>query len=202
MTTPTIPTVEPIEFAIGETLKWRKTFKDYKASDGWDLSYYLRGAGPGLDIEGTNFVVVDGDSFLVTIPAESTGDAPSTSNLTAGTYYWQAYVSLSGERYKVGDGQFAVKANLFDATVSAAYDGRTANEVALAAVRAALAQKATADQLSYTIGNRQVQRYSLTELIALESRLTQLVNQDRRAEGLREGLPFFQNVHARFTEPR
>lgn len=197
-----IPTFEPTEITIGETLKWRKTLADYEASDGWELAYYFRGpasgAGQGLDIGGSPLVVADGDSWLVTIPATSSGVDPSTSNLSAGDYYWQAWVTKADEEYKVGEGKAAVKPNLFDLGTAVAYDGRSWVKQTLDAIRAAMAKRATAAQLRRSIGNTSIEFMSMTELIVAETRFAQLYNQESQKERLQKGGPFLQNVNIRF----
>lgn len=198
MTTAAIPINEPSEITIGETLKWRKTLAGYQASDGWELKYYFRGAGNGLDIEGSSFVVADGNSWLVTIPAESVDADPSTSNLTAGIYYWQAWVTKGAERYLVDGGQLVVKPNLFDPEIGLAFDGRSENEAMLGAVKLALGKVAAKNTAEYSIAGRMKRQHSIADLIVLHDRLVGLVNQERQAEALRKGSPFLTNIYTRF----
>ncbi len=49
----TIPTKEPLTIRAGDTIKWTKSLDDYKASDGWTLSYSFRGTGGTIDITST-----------------------------------------------------------------------------------------------------------------------------------------------------
>jgi hypothetical protein len=198
MTTPAIPSSIPAEVTIAATVKCRLAFVDYKASDGWDLALYFRGAGPGLDIDGA-LVVADGDAWLVTIPATSTGDDPATANLSPGTYYWQAWVTKGAEEYEAAKGTVTVKQNLFDLDASAAYDGRSENEANLAAVRVALGKKVANDRQEYQIAGRMKREHSFADLMLWESRLVQMVNQDRLAERAKQGKPLLENVHARFV---
>jgi hypothetical protein len=51
--TPPIPTVEPANFAAGETVKWTKVVADYPPSDGWSLIYSIRGPTAFADITAT-----------------------------------------------------------------------------------------------------------------------------------------------------
>lgn len=193
-----IPTTEPVEITVGQTLKWRKSLNDYKASDGWSLSYYFRGAGAGLDIEGDPLVVADGGDWLITIPATSSGDDPSTSNLAAGPYYWQAWVAKDDEEYQVGEGKTTVKPNLFDLETTAAYDGRSEVKQTLDAIRAAIAGRATAAQQERTIGSTTIRFMTVPDLLLAEKRFQQLYNQEVRRERVAKGLPAVQNVYIRF----
>lgn len=196
-----VPTFEPSEIIIGETVKWRKSLGDYLAGDGWVLSYYFRGVGAGLDIEGGTLVAVDGDGWLVTIPATSTGDDPSTSNLSAGAYYWQAWVAKSGEEYMVGEGKATVKPNLFDLAAADTYDGRSEIKQTLDAIRATIAKRATAAQLRRSIGNTQIEFMSMTELMIAETKWQQLYNQEVRRARAAKGESAFRMVHTRFVRP-
>jgi hypothetical protein len=196
-----IPTFEPAEITIGQTLKWRKSLSDYKASDGWLLAYYFRGAGAGLDIEGDPLVVADGSDWLITIPATSTGDDPSTSNLTAGVYYWQAWVTKDDEEYQVGDGKTTVKPNLFDLDAGTAYDGRSETKQTLDAIRAAIANRATAAQQQRTIANTTIQFMTITELMIAETKFQQLYNQEVRRARAAKGESAFRFVRTRFVRP-
>ena len=201
MTTPAIPTTEPTEITAGSTVKWKKTLSNYKPDDGWSLAYYYRGAGAGLDVEGEDLVVADGSSFLITIPAYADDDAPATSNLSAGSYFWQSWVSNeeTGEEYQVGEGRLTVKANLLNSDVSEAFDGRTDAEVRLDAVRVALGKAVAKNAQEYQIAGRMKREHSLTELMGLEKNLVQQVNSERAQSG---GSPFMRNIEVRFTEPR
>lgn len=71
-------------------------------------------------------------------------------------------------------------------------------EEALVAVRAVMIGAATKNQKRYSIANRQLERYSMEELIALESRLVKLVNQQRLTAALKNGVPLIKRVRTRF----
>ncbi len=199
-----IPTIEPSEITSGATAKWRKSLTNYKPSDGWELAYYFRGVGDGIDVQGDLVVAQDDESYLVTIPAYAEDTEPATERLTAGDYFWQSWVSNegSGEEYQVDEGRVTVKANLLNTDTTATFDGRSQNEIQLAALRVALGQKAARDRQEYQFANRMKREHSFTDLVAWEKRLTQIVNSERRGENTKRGGSFFTNHHVRFTEPR
>lgn len=201
MTTPAIPTTEPTEITAGSTVKWKKTFANYNPQDGWALAYYLRGAGAGLDVEGGDLVAADGSSFLITIPAYADEDAPATANLSAGKYFWQAWVTNeeTGEEQQVGEGQLNVKPNLSNADIQTAYDGRSQAEIDLDAVRVAMGRAVAKNKAEYSIAGRMKREHTLDELMKMEERLVQRVNAERAASG---ATPFMRNIEVRFTEPR
>src|SRR6266576_6303843 len=150
MPTPTIPEFEPQQFAIGETLIWRKRFRDYPPSDGWALTYYFRGptkfdAAAVTDSE-------DSTKFKITVAASS------TANCIAGAYYWQAWVDKSGEKHLLDEGQTVCKAGL--SALEGNYDGRSVAKKIVAGIDDMMLGKTSLDQLSYeiasTLGNRKL----------------------------------------------
>jgi hypothetical protein len=92
-----IPTVEPTQAVIGTSWYWDATYADFPASDGWTLTYHLRGATDADFITGTDSVTItaNGSAFEVRIPATK------TAGLTAGKYRLTGRVSLAGEIHVV-----------------------------------------------------------------------------------------------------
>jgi hypothetical protein len=134
-------------------------FDDYLASDGWTLTYYLRGVG-SLDITAT--ADVDGEGYSVTEPATSTV-------IAAGVYEFLARVSnVGGEKYTVDSGVVEVAPNVATATPGT-LQSHAEQMVPLlqAEIKARLSGTAGTGHDSYTIDNRQISKLSLTELYAL-----------------------------------
>ena len=48
-----IASKEPTQIRAGDTIKWKQSIDDYRASDGWTLSYSFRGTGGTIDITST-----------------------------------------------------------------------------------------------------------------------------------------------------
>jgi hypothetical protein len=187
-----IPTFEPTEFTIGETLKWTKSLADYPASEGYALKFYFRGAGTGFDITAT----ADGDDYSVTVPAATTAE------MTAGKYNWQAEISLSGEKFIVDSGEVTVKPSLAAINASVTFDGRTTARKILDAIDALLQGKASLDQQEYMIGNRSLKRIPIPDLISLRTHYAQIVSRERRDDKRKQGASFLKSVHVRFKQPR
>lgn len=100
---PPIPTGEPEQLVAGDTWKWQRSVPDYPATDGWTLSYALRGAA-SIDFDATPDGT--GSGYTITVAAGK------TAVLVEGTYEWVAWVAnTAGERYTVGSGRVAVLAN-------------------------------------------------------------------------------------------
>lgn len=181
-------TVKP-EFVQGESLEWKKTYSDYPASDGWTLDYYFRGNGTGLEVAAT----ADGDSFLLS------ATAAETAEMSAGVYYFQGFVSLETERILVDVGEVKILPSLI--ADNATFDGRSQVKIILDAIDALIAGKATLDQQEYTIGNRQLKRYPIPDLLELRTMYSGLYAQEIRAANRKKGKGIFKNSYIRFQKP-
>jgi hypothetical protein len=141
----------------------------FSPQEGWALSLALRGEGDPVDVEGT----ADGDAFLVEIPAA----------LTAGKWWWQVKVTDGTNTHLPAAGELLVEPNLFDQGGS--YDGRSEARIALDAIDAVLANKATADQQAYTIKGRSLTRYAVADLLKLRSFFAAKIRKERGHSGFR-----------------
>ncbi|MCI0539085.1 MAG: hypothetical protein L0Z50_28085 [Verrucomicrobiales bacterium] len=96
-----IPTSEPLVFFQGDTVKWKKSLADYRASEGWSLQYALTGAAGGRTVSTS----ASGDDFLATLAAAD------TLAIQHGEFKLIGFVSKAGERFKVFEGRVTVSAN-------------------------------------------------------------------------------------------
>lgn len=153
-----IPRNEPPEGRAGLTWQWRREdlAADYPASS-WTLKYWfkqLASAGANFSIQAT----ADGDSFAVLVSATTTGA------YTAGKYAWAAEVTGgASEVYEVDRGTFIVLPR-YDQAQS--LDDRGHARKMLDAIEALLENRATVDQLEYTIGSRHLKRMTVESLMS------------------------------------
>ena len=77
----TVPTTEPEEFFLGDTVTWTKVLSDYPASV-WTLKYNCVSNDAGAGNE-TTTAVADGDTHVITMAKAATA-ATSTSAAWAG----------------------------------------------------------------------------------------------------------------------
>lgn len=139
-----IPTTEPAEFTAGDSLAWNLTLADHPPSGGWTLTY----AFAGLTL-GPSEITPVGDVYQVRVPA------PKTAAIQAPrAYRWAAYATKGAERHTVRTGSVVARANL-----ATAVDSRTAAELELARLDAAIAAveariAAREGERSWTQGNR------------------------------------------------
>ena len=151
-----IPTREPRSFTAGETVKWSKSLTDYPASEGWTLKYFLRGTGDPFDITCT-VDPDDGDGFLAEI------SAAQSATLEPIEYLLQGRVeNAGGEKYVVYERSLSVRPNIEAATND--FDPRSVAKRIVDAIDALAEGKASRDQQSYKIADRELVRMTPKEL--------------------------------------
>ena len=162
----------------GDTLATTVSLAAYPASEGWVLHYRLTPRDAGSQPVSFD-AAASGDDFAVTVPATT------TSGWTPGAYTVAAWVTLSGVRHTVSAecGQLVVLPD--PAHLSPGTDTRSEAAQALAAIRAKLKGKATDAVNRYKIADRELQSYTIPELIKLERFWAEQAAQEDRAAGLR-----------------
>lgn len=186
----------PAQIRAGDTVKWRDVasrdvFGNAITSSTWTLTYYLRfnHNNEGATVVGTAYDT----GWEFNIPqATSTG-------FDAGTWYWQAEATKSGEHITLGAGQLTVLASMSYAGNPSAFDGRTQAQKDLdavqAAIRAIIAGGAVAE---YTIGTRRLKKMEMADLIQLEAKLKAEVKREQAATMVANGLGSPHNLFVRF----
>ena len=187
----TIQTYEPKILTAGDTWKWKRKdlSTDYPSSE-WTLSYQARGASTGT-ISITSGRDGTSEDYLIDVAAST------TANYVVGSYTWDAYVTKDSERYKVRSGFWDVKQNL--ATALAGYDGRSWARKTLDAVEARLTGRSSNEIDRYMIGDRQIAKIPIEELMVWRSKLKAEVTREENAERIARGLPGNNLVHTRFV---
>jgi len=112
--------------------------------------------------------------------------AAETAAWSPGEYSYAIRAATGRDVLEVESGRVRVLPNL--ALVTAGFDGRTPNRVALDNIEAVLAKRATLDQERYRINNRELYRTPIGELIRLRGHYTQQV---AREEAKRKGQSLF-----------
>ena len=150
-------------------------------SGSYTLTWYARTntASEGATIVG----VAESDGWRVTVPSSTTAD------FDAGLWTWQAIATAGALQHTAGRGQFTVKPTLAYTGTPGAFDDRSRAEIDLEKVEAAIRTLAEGGVVQeYTIGNRSLKRYKMTELLQLRDTLKAEVDRERRAEKVRQGL--------------
>ena len=186
----------PPTIRAGDTVSWRDVatvdaLGNAITSTTWSLTYYLRNAtaGNGLTQASTSY----GSGWETTI------SAASTAGLAAGAWYWAARATSGANAHTIGSGQLTVLAALNYAGAPAAFDGRSQARQDLDACQATIRAMVSGGAVKrYTIGSRQLEKFSLAELIELENRLKAQVAQEEAAERVANGLGDPRNLFVRF----
>jgi hypothetical protein len=186
----------PSEIRAGDTIQWRDVagvdnLGNEVSSSDYTLTYYLRfnAASEGATVVGTAY----GTGWQFSIAAAT------SVNFDAGTWYWQAVATKTGSTITLGSGQSTVLAALSYSGTPAALDGRSQAQKDLDAVQAAIrAIVAGGVAKEYTIGNRSLKKYDLTDLLALETKLKADVNREQKAQLIANGLGNPFNLFVRF----
>ncbi len=137
----TIPFTEPECFSAGDRVQWKRTLEDYPISEGWSLTYYLRGnfAHDPINLVATT----SGTDYEIDLSPDVTGA------YTPGIYYWQAFVSVTGDRKPIGSGKITVLKNFSEVTDPT--DERTHARRCLDSLNAVIENRATRDEVRYVI---------------------------------------------------
>jgi hypothetical protein len=186
----------PSEIRAGDTIKWRDVqgadnFGTPITSASWTLTYYLRfdKNNEGATVVGTAY----GSGWEFSI------SQAISSGFDTGKWYWQAEATKSGEHVTLGAGQLQVLPSLSYTGSPNAFDGRSQAQIDLDAVDAAIRAIITGGVVKqYTIGNRSLSKYDLSDLLALQSQLKAQVVREQKAELIANGLGNPHNLFVRF----
>ena len=186
----------PSEFRAGDTVKWRDNsttdvFGNDIQSSNYTLTYYLRTntASEGHSVVGTDYQ----DGWQFQIPSYT------TSGFDSGTWYFQAVADGLGQKFTLASGSLKVLASLSYSGTPAAFDGRSQTKKDLEAVQTAIRTLISGGAVQeYKIGNRNLKRYDLGDLIQLEGRLKAEVKREDQAELIANGLGNPRQLYVRF----
>ncbi|MDX7718952.1 hypothetical protein [Aeromonas caviae] len=157
----------PAKIGAGLTFDLLLTLTAYPAP-AWAVSVYLRGPS----------------SISMTAAAEGSQHRfrqtlSETANWATGDYWYtlRAVDAATGDMVEVENGQVTITPDLVNAAVG--FDGRTPNQIALDAIEAVIAQRATLDQERYRINNRELYRTSIPDLLKLRDHYVRLVKREQ-----------------------
>lgn len=158
--------VLPANATAGLTFAASVTLADYSTAD-WTLTAALRGPA-AIDLE------ADADG-LTTFKFGAT--AAVTAEWAPGVYWYTVRVTDGTDVIEVSKGQLEVLPDL--AAVTDPFDGRSESEIALDAIKAVLAKRASIDQERYVINNRELWRTPIADLLKLRAFYASQVQRER-----------------------
>ena len=186
----------PDQIRAGDTIKWRHdasrdNLGNSITSSDYTLKYYFRTNtnNEGHTATGTAF----GTGWEFTISASD------SDGFDAGNWFFQAIATKASEAVTLATGRLEVLAGLDYTSTPAALDDRTQAEKDLAAVQKAIRDIANGNAVkSYSVAGRNLTRYEMADLIALESKLKFEVQRERRAALIANGKGDPFNLFVRF----
>jgi hypothetical protein len=186
----------PRSITAGDSLTWNDpagvdSQGALVSSAAWTLTYFLRfnAASEGATVVGTAGATGSWD-FTVA--------AATTTAFDAGTWSWTARATNGALAMTMASGTLTVLRSLAYTGTPAAFDGRSQNEIDLAAVQAAIRTIISGGVSQYAIGSRQATKLDLGALMKRESQLKAEVARERAAEKVAAGLGDPRNLFVRF----
>lgn len=173
----------PDSFTAGTTLAIAVALTAYPPP-GWSLVLLLRGPEQ-RDLASTPDDTLH--AFSVT--------AADTASWSAGAYWYSLRATDGTEVHEIETGTLTVTPDL--AAVAADYDGRSHAEKVLEAIEAVIEGRASKDQDSYRINNRELRRTPISQLLKLRDVYRQEVRRARAAKRGRDTLG--RQILARFS---
>ena len=165
------PTQEPDTLVVGDRWVWRRDdlVSDYPL-DEYALEYRFTEDSTGNTNAFTIAATEAESTYLVEIASAV------TASLTAGDYQWAAFIirSSDNQRVVIDQGRTEILPNFQNTTA----DLRSHAKKVLDAIEAVLENRASQDQMSYSIAGRSLSRMSIDDLMTFRNRY--------RAEYLRE----------------
>ncbi len=167
---------------VGNTWDWSVSAPDYSAADGWLLKLYLV---PRFTSPVQAPIVLDGVAATDGVGHRFQRTAAQTSAYKAGQYGFQTNVIKASEVYTLDGTYWSGEVTLFPnpADLVQGTDTRTQAAIALDAIEAVLANRATVDQQEYSIGDRMLKRMTIDELLKLRGYFKAQINQQRERKG-------------------
>ncbi|MGE4169136.1 MAG: hypothetical protein AB7F28_00255 [Candidatus Margulisiibacteriota bacterium] len=107
-------------------------------------------------------------------------DPDTTGEWSQGKYWYALRVEKDGTIFQIQDGTVRIEADL--ASITAPFDGRDHVRKVLDAIEAVIEGRATIDQESYTINNRQLRRTPIADLLKLRDRYKEELRRQESAK--------------------
>ena len=188
----------PKKIIAGDEIQWRlkstqDLFGNPISSPDWEVVYFLRTNKQNFGASVTSTAYEDGFQFIIS-PAIS-------SNFSDGQWFYQARANKSGNNTTtIAQGEFIVEPKLdFTGSNPAAFDGRSQAKKDLDAIEAAIRNIYTGGGLAqeYKIGNRDIKKYDLADLLVLRDRAKARVVREDKEQMIANGLGNPHNKYIR-----
>ena len=179
-----IPTKEPTEMFLGDSLAWTKSLSDYPATT-WTLAYRLLSQQNAS--AQTITASASGSDFSISVTSAT------SAAWTSGEFWLIGYVTSGTDRVQVYSGKMSIKPNPATAT---AYDGRTYLERVLALLQKTLEEGVIRDVIRYSIGGVTAEVQSMNDVLDAIDQITAAIIQEQAAASGKQ-----RRILTRFTSP-
>lgn len=157
----------PDKISAGLTLDRLLTFTAYPAQT-WTVTVLMRGKS-AIDLETT----AEGSQHRLRV------EAAETATWQAGDYWYSIRATDGDDVVEVEQGPVVVLPDM--ASAGAGFEGRSQAQIALEAIDAVIAKRATLDQERYRINNRELYRTPIADLLKLRSYYAEQVARENAA---------------------
>jgi len=166
------PTQEPDLLVVGDRWTWRRPdlAATYDPAD-YALTYeYHEDSGGGGSHKFTLTATETTDDYIIEI------SSATTAAYATGDFHWYAFITRSSdsERIAVDDGYAKIELDFADTNA----DHRSHAKKVLDAIEAVLENRASQDQMSYSIAGRSLARMSIDDLMTFRNRYRAEYNEE------------------------
>ena len=185
METEEILNTVPGEIVAGMSYEWVMTLV-HPPSDGFTAKMKLAGASTILTITATP---TDDESYSFRItPAD-------TQSYATGEYFYQIWTEDATDKWPEVQDKLLVNSLI----AASGHDARSVAEKIVAAIDALVLGRATSDQQSYVIGNRELVRLKFEELVPVRKYYAAIVDAEVRKARLKAGKSLLPSIKLRFS---
>lgn len=164
----------PDRLTAGLPLNLLMTLTAYPATAGWAVSVVIRGPS-SIDLA----AAPEADQHRFTATADT------SKAWAAGLHRYSLRATLDGQVVEIEGGELVIDQDL--AALPAGTDMRSHAEITLDNINAVIEKRATQDQQRYVIGNRELWRTTLPDLLALKKYYQDLVNREKAKRAGKSG---------------
>jgi hypothetical protein len=186
------PTQEPDLLVVGDRWTWRRPdlVADYPTAD-YALTYeFHEDSGGGGSHKFTITATETTTDYIVEIASAT------TASYTAGEYNWYAFITRSSDSQRIAIDEGHTKLELDFTNTNA--DNRSHAKKVLDAIQAVLENRASQDQMAYSIAGRSLSRMSIDDLMRFRDRYRAEYNREIKLKRIKNKQDTGNTIKARF----
>lgn len=186
------PTQEPDLLVVGDRWTWRRPdlVNDYPTAD-YALTYeFMCDSGGGGSHKFTITATETSDDYIIEVSQDV------TEHYHVHNYKWYAFITRTSdsERISIDSGVTQLVADYAESTA----DQRSHAKKVLDAIEAVLENRASQDQMSYSIAGRSLSRMSVTDLMTFRDRYRAEYNEELKKARIKNHQDTGNTIKVRF----